>query len=297
MHRYPVYLPSQVHPCTSPFDRSSNSFDPAIPIDLRKRPQSPTGANIRFPVYGTAPEDPSPGRPGQSGLFSVPLELVPFGATESPLSSAPPAIISQTRRARRASAAEKVLEQLRGRDIQKNASTSAALPSPRTSWINGRPESIVQNPTTTTTTTKTVAATISGSSTDAAPTAASLTTLTSLSSSQDSPTKRIGSKKSASRKQSPAVPPPSPIIPKHNLAPSRLTRQSSQHALTNSSTSGPGAQLAIPSGLLPLLDGEHHTDELSVKFEAGWPLLEQWLVTLGGGQGDGDFGRVVIIYK
>ena len=264
---------------------------------MRKRARSPPGADI---VYSTAPEDPSPGRPGQTGLFSVPLEIVPFGATESPLPSAPPLIISQTRRARRASAAEKVLEQLRGRDIQKNTSTtSVGVSSPRTSWINGRPESIGQKPTTvsTTTTTKTVAATVSGSSADAAVTAASLTTQTSLSSSQDSPTKRFGSKKSASRRQSPAVPPPSPIIPKHNLALSRPTRPASQHALANYANSGPGAQLAIPSGLLPLLDGEHHTDELSVKFEAAWPLLEQWLVAIGGGQGDGDFGRVVIIYK
>jgi hypothetical protein len=260
---------------------------------MRKRVKTPSGTNIRFPVYGTAPEDSSPGRPGQTGLFSVPLELVPFGATESPLPSAPPVIISQTHRARRASAAEKVLEQLRGRDIQKN--TSTAVSSPRTSWINGRPESIVQNPTTLTTTTKPVAATVSGSSVEAA--VASLTTQTSLSSSQDSPTKRIASNKSASRRQSPVVPPPSPIIPKHNLTPSRLTRQTSQLALNNSLSSGPGATLAIPSGLLPLLDGEHHTDELSVRFEAGWPLLEQWLVTIGGGQGDGDFGRVVIIYK
>jgi hypothetical protein len=262
---------------------------------LRKRARSPPGADI---VYSTAPEDSSPGRPGQTGLFSVPLDIVPFGATESPLPSANPVIISQTRRARRASAAEKVLEQLRGRDIQKNTSTSAGVCSPLTSWINGRPESIGRKPTTmTTSTTKAVAATISGSSADAAVTAASLTTQTSLSSSQDSPSKRIGSKKPASRRQSPAVPPPSPIIPKHNLTLSRPTRQSSQLALANSSNSGPGAQLAIPSGLLPLLDGEHHTDELSVKFEAAWPLLEQWLITIGGGQGDGDFGRVVIIYK
>jgi hypothetical protein len=261
---------------------------------VRKQAKSPPGANIRFPVYGTAFEDPSPGRPGQTGLPSIPLELVPFGATESPLPSAPPVIISQTHRARRASAAEKVLEQLRGRDIQK--STATAVSSPRTSWINGRPENIAQNPTTMTTTTKNVAATISGSSADAAVTAGSSATQTSLSSSQDSPTKGIGSRKSASRRQSPAVPPPSPIIPKHNLtSSSRLTRQSSQLALSNSS--GSGAQLSIPSALLPLLDGEHHTDELSVRFEAGWPLLEQWLVAIGGGQGDGDFGRVVIIHK
>jgi len=56
-------------------------------------------------------------------------------------------------------------------------------------------------------------------------------------------------------------------------------------------------QTAIPPGLISLLDGDHHTDELSVRFEAAWPLLEQWLITIGGGGGDGDYGRVVIIYR
>jgi len=59
----------------------------------------------------------------------------------------------------------------------------------------------------------------------------------------------------------------------------------------------PTSQAAIPPGLMPLLSGDRHTDELSVKFEAGWPLLEQWLITIGGGEGNGDYGRVVIIYR
>lgn len=48
---------------------------------------------------------------------------------------------------------------------------------------------------------------------------------------------------------------------------------------------------------MPLLSGDRHTDELSVKFEAGWPLLEQWLIAIGGGEGSGDYGRVVIVYR
>ncbi|KIM62127.1 hypothetical protein SCLCIDRAFT_120438 [Scleroderma citrinum Foug A] len=55
--------------------------------------------------------------------------------------------------------------------------------------------------------------------------------------------------------------------------------------------------LTPPPELMPLLDGEHHTDELATRFEAGWPLLQQWLVAIGGGKGNGDFGRVVIIYR
>ena len=52
-----------------------------------------------------------------------------------------------------------------------------------------------------------------------------------------------------------------------------------------------------PPGLLPLLDGEHHTDELCTQFEVGWPVLEKWLRIVGGGSEEGDFGRVAIIYR
>jgi len=54
---------------------------------------------------------------------------------------------------------------------------------------------------------------------------------------------------------------------------------------------------APPPELISLLDGEHHTDELSTRFEAGWPLLQQWLAVIGGERGDGDFGKVSIIYR
>ncbi|KLO11895.1 NPR2-domain-containing protein [Schizopora paradoxa] len=55
--------------------------------------------------------------------------------------------------------------------------------------------------------------------------------------------------------------------------------------------------LQVPPGLKDLLDGTRHSDELGVQFEAGWPLLEKYLVAIGGGRGDGDFGRVEIIYR
>lgn len=59
----------------------------------------------------------------------------------------------------------------------------------------------------------------------------------------------------------------------------------------------PPSSLILPPQLAGLLDGEHHTDELATRFEAGWPLLEQWLVSIGGSSGNGDFGRVVMIYR
>ena len=55
--------------------------------------------------------------------------------------------------------------------------------------------------------------------------------------------------------------------------------------------------LAYPPALVPLLDGEHHTDELCSRFEVGWPTLERWLIAVGRGSGDGDFGKVLIIYR
>ncbi|KAL6305335.1 nitrogen permease regulator 2 [Sparassis latifolia] len=53
----------------------------------------------------------------------------------------------------------------------------------------------------------------------------------------------------------------------------------------------------FPPNLIPLLDGEHHTDELCTLFEVGWPILKQWLILAGGGKGNGDLGRVSIIYR
>ena len=55
--------------------------------------------------------------------------------------------------------------------------------------------------------------------------------------------------------------------------------------------------LPMPSQLKGLLDGTRHTDELGVKFEIGWPTLEKYLIAIGGGKGDGDFGRVQVIYR
>lgn len=83
----------------------------------------------------------------------------------------------------------------------------------------------------------------------------------------------------------------------------RLSRSPSSPKVPQIHTSisqGSGQALnapAPPSELIPLLDGEHHTDELSTRFEAGWPLLQQWLAVIGGGRGDGDLGRVSIIYR
>ena len=85
----------------------------------------------------------------------------------------------------------------------------------------------------------------------------------------------------------------------------RLSRSPSSPAIKTQSNGGAAApapvlvsqSLAYPAALVPLLDGEHHADELCCHFEVGWPTLERWLVAVGGGSGDGDFGKVLIIYR
>lgn len=74
----------------------------------------------------------------------------------------------------------------------------------------------------------------------------------------------------------------------------RLSRSPSAQTLGISQSQ---QSLQVPPGLKDLLDGTRHSDELGVQFEAGWPLLGKYLVAIGGGKGDGDFGRVEIIYR
>ncbi|KAJ7632734.1 nitrogen permease regulator 2-domain-containing protein [Roridomyces roridus] len=257
VHRWPVLLPSEPGtPVNEPKRTRVNSlsgwaYSPSpvvLPVDL-----SPSQILLRGRAPQTAPVVPSL----SPDLASPPMPLSPR-PTPATVSAATPG------RTRRASAAEKVLEQLRNRDIQKTGG------SPRTSWIQYTDPTIGITATTPT--------------------------------PQDSPIRAVGGT-SQSRRQSlsflPANPPPSPVLAKATisatLTPSRPTLSPSVSTTTvprNGRESTP-----FPKELLPLLDGEHHTDELAVRFEAGWPLLEQWLMAIGGGEGPGDFGRVAMIYR
>jgi nitrogen permease regulator 2-like protein len=113
----------------------------------------------------------------------------------------------------------------------------------------------------------------------------------------------------------PPAPPSSPVMATHPIPlyvrssepPSTPVQQSQRTSKASFSSSGIGwgtdsgfgtvSTLVVPSELPQLLDGGHHTDELATKFEAGWPTLQSWLVAIGGGSEDGDFGRVVMIYR
>ncbi|TFY66142.1 hypothetical protein EVG20_g4949, partial [Dentipellis fragilis] len=79
--------------------------------------------------------------------------------------------------------------------------------------------------------------------------------------------------------------PSSPAVPTH------ITLQEGVAPMSLS------ASVSYPEELAELLDGEHHTDELCTRFEVGWPVLETWLAALGGGKGNGDYGKVLMIYR
>ena len=83
-----------------------------------------------------------------------------------------------------------------------------------------------------------------------------------------------------------------PARPRQSRSPSN----SHTHVINSQGSSG-AMNTPPPPELMPLLDGDHHTDELCTRFEVGWPQLQQWLVIIGGGKDDGDFGRVSIICR
>ncbi|KAF7294841.1 hypothetical protein MIND_01022000 [Mycena indigotica] len=114
--------------------------------------------------------------------------------------------------------------------------------------------------------------------------------------SEESPVAVQRSGGSDSRRQSlstlPINPPPSPVQTKATLVRPQSTSSPARPPPIEGWSSIP-----YPKALPPLLDGEHHTDELAVLFEAGWPLLQHWLTMIGGGDGPTDMGRVVIVYR
>lgn len=236
----------------SPFAPSPPHGDPTSPAYLASQPPAFFRGRSPSAILGQdgSPEIDYSTTKGQNPSAVRPPPVVP---------------ISPTTRARRASAAEKVLEQLRNRsDLQKPM--AFVVGSPRTAW--GHYHESITTPT--------------------FPTAAI---------SQDG----HGSRRPGSRRQSlitPIGPPPSPVVPKVCLPTSNPTGIRSRLSWNQHAPQQVVSGLRpYPPNFLALLDGEHHTDELAVRFEAGWPLIEQWLVHAGGGAGDGDFGKVCIIYQ
>ncbi|RDB21496.1 Nitrogen permease regulator 2 [Hypsizygus marmoreus] len=272
VHRWPVLLPPDPsQAATLPLDSQAAATGTTFP---RKRVNSfTTGTSLRFPTFTHSPplvesastylaSQPSAlfrGRSPSTAAVQSPSpevgESTPTLAQDlihngphpvvSPVTVVP---ISATHRARRASAAEKVLEQLRSRDLQKTGgSTGPIVSSPRMSWIHyqQKDETIT------------------------------IPDATAAINSQDG---HYPPRRPESRRQSlitPIGPPPSPVLPKSIALPpnSATLRQ-------RPSWSQPTTQQAIAGGrpypieLLGLLNGEHHTDELAVAEQATEILVE-----------------------
>ena len=246
------------------FPGTNSPVPPDFPSNYSPNPASNRG---RSPSISAVLQSTSPRN--LSGLPTPPqdstINMVAASVTAVPISA---------HRARRASAAEKALEQLRSRsELQKSSNLTGAgaglVSTPRTSWIHFQQK-------------------------DEAPSGNQIAVVAS----QDMPTG------TQSRRQSllaPIGPPASPVLAKSAALPPTTSAAVAIRPRPTWSTSAP--QLSgvntrpLPPEILGLLDGEHHTDELAVRFEAGWPVLEGWLVAVGGGRGDGDFGRVCMIYR
>lgn len=259
IHRWPLLIPPE----------SANSTPPTG----RKRVKS---LSSRFPPSIPGVTDLTPAS-GQNLLRGRASYTAPLNTSISPdnATSAPPTPRGQTGpRPRRASAAEKVLEQVRSRDQQYTTGSS-----PRTSWLHQPNESP----------TNTLPGILATSSTpvESSPSSSKFGSVESrrFSAIFASPLPNISS---------------SPKMGQAMLAPMRprLSRSPSAPAVhQHTESEGAPIPLSYPPQLLPLLDGEHHTDELAVMFNAGWPRLEQWLIAAGGGTAENTFGRISMIFR
>lgn len=261
---------------------SRSNPDSVAPIVSIARPRMNSVTDrysIRTPI---APAD-APAL--QSGTRGNPIAVATIATpTVSPdlVTGDPSTPVSPTR-SRRTSAAAMVLKQVRTRDLQNVVSGA----SPRTSWI--------QYPT--------------GSS--HSPTVTTPGIIATASTPQESPTNTIGFSDGKRHSVIPVpslthVPPNSP-----NIAPTglptrpRLSRSPSAPVIRDELPEPSFVAPAFPQVLPTLLDGEHHTDELCVRFEVGWPVLQQWLISVGNGnsssssssESDVNYGNVSLIYR
>ncbi|KAJ3965968.1 nitrogen permease regulator 2-domain-containing protein, partial [Lentinula raphanica] len=290
VHRYPIFLPAHSsHPISQSPTAIGNIYN------RNERVRSLTG--ISFGSSMQSPESPTQSQHLLRGRVThtpIPAtSLSPDQATSAP--STPrgnfnPATISVTdtnrphTRPRQPSAAERILESVRNRD--QNFIRSPA--SPRTSWLYSPPES---------------AATVVPGITATASTPRDSDNLnTPMADHRLDPVAAVSRRQSLIAPITPTnVPPNSPNISRLVLNPAprpRIERSPSApitrgyNVMGGKSVPAP-VPLAYPTDLLKLLDGEHHTDELAVRFEAGWPLLDDWLTRIG----EGHKGRVLIIYR
>ncbi|KAF9075177.1 nitrogen permease regulator 2-domain-containing protein [Rhodocollybia butyracea] len=278
VHRYPILVPGSRSLAQSPSDIQPNQN--------RKRGKSFTG--IQPTLLNQSPESSPQGQYLLRGRTAH-IVLAATSLSSEQATSAPPTPrgrMNQTAasvvepdqphiRPRRSSAAERILESLRSRDQNLTRPPGTAQASPRTSIFNADPSSV-----------------------------STIVPVPSITTTASKPQENIPARNPRRQSLIPPitttdVPPNSPNIPRLNLnSGSRPQLERSPSAPITRTYNGMAAKVAAvplsyPMELLELLDGEHHTDELAVRFEAGWPLLEEWLSLISEGQN----GRVLIIYR
>ncbi|KAF5373882.1 hypothetical protein D9758_000639 [Tetrapyrgos nigripes] len=298
VHRWPVLVES-TKPAASSLEAPPGPDASLAGDDLfvRKRGRSFAGAPIETSAMdshsqtqqffrGRTPQSmaaPALNSDQATSAPTTPREAAVSGVEPREMSFSPPlAQVQAHHRTRRSSAAERILEQLRNRDQNVNR---GPLASPRTSWLQYPSEHsplLTGIPGITTT-----SSTPQDDSSPSYPQNPRLGGITSRRSSLTTTYANVNGPPNA------ALTAPRPRMSRSPSAPVVRTL----NGVLGKSDSGPGLSVMYPPELVKLLDGEHHTDELAVRFEAGWPLLEEWLTQIGGGKEPGDFGRISIIYS
>ncbi|KIJ69264.1 hypothetical protein HYDPIDRAFT_24114 [Hydnomerulius pinastri MD-312] len=263
VHRYPVLLPPE--PPSPSNRRRRQSFSASSPYPNPPQQQSP-------PLNTTEASRRLRGHPPDTSV------VAPV-STEAVLSSPTREADTSTGLQRRTSAAEKVLEQLRFKTLQRSGSHPA---------IRGQPTSI--SPEETNGHHERPVGRARGNSDTRRQSVFQQSTFFSSAGSE------VSGREGRASIYGPSVGPMSTGRPRPSRSPSAPIVPQIHTSFSQGSLQAPNVP-APPPEMIPLLDGEHHTDELSTRFEAGWPLLQQWLVAIGGGKGDGEFGRVSIIYR
>ncbi|KAF9265481.1 NPR2-domain-containing protein [Marasmius fiardii PR-910] len=303
VHRWPVLL-----------QKNPSFGSPNMVAPIRKRVQSFTGMQTRLGAPDPASPTNSPSHQsipfrGRSQLletqptFSLNPDqgVGPSFTSQDAESALSPKLVQDhssstvQNRTRRSSAAERILEVLRSRDQQAvpnsprslrvyapadNSSSSPSAP-PSTRYTTPQDRPFMDSMATGTKVPVVSIGTVKESDTHTR--SQSLLLHSAPPNQNSSPTTKV------------SLAPPRPRL---SRSPSAPVVRTINGVLTNTTTvpSAPASSL-YPPELVEQLDGEHHTDELAVRFQVGWPLLEQWLMAIGGGEGEGDFGRVCIIYR
>jgi nitrogen permease regulator 2-like protein len=301
IHRYPfldkppaTYLQGSVPQVRNRLNSVSGS---SVPISLRS-PPSPIDASSIPNCDGNITLRPLASAAGIADAKRLRSSDVPADMHSLRL--------SRLNRPRRPSAAEKVLEQVRERDFNLKKVVAAAGASPRVSWLS--------LPTVGLTPSLPPATVNKISSGDETMSSDSHLLANSKPAASVNPKGQHLTAPIPPNSHTADVPPVIPAVSGLGRRP-RISRSPSAPVMHGvpiqvtavaaephsgermEATNRTAPAIPVPNGFIDLLDGEHHSDELAVKFQVGWPMLVQWLVYVGQDTGNGGFGRVAIIHR